>query len=53
MRSSVVAFASSLLAGSLLLSGCSIVSGGDDAPKAKKSSAAPSRGQLVRCTQRS
>ncbi|MFC5676613.1 ABC transporter family substrate-binding protein [Aeromicrobium endophyticum] len=41
MRPSVVAFASSLLAGSLLLSGCSIVSGGGDEPRPKKSSAAP------------
>jgi peptide/nickel transport system substrate-binding protein len=41
MRSSVVAFASSLLAGSLMLSGCSIVSGGDDEPQPKKSSPAP------------
>lgn len=42
MRSSVVAFASSLLAGSLMLSGCSIVSGGDDEPEPRKSIAAPS-----------
>jgi peptide/nickel transport system substrate-binding protein len=40
MRSPVVAFASSLLAGSLMLSGCSVVSGGDDEPAPKKTSSA-------------
>jgi peptide/nickel transport system substrate-binding protein len=41
MRSSLVALASSLLAGSLVLSGCSVVSGGDDKPQPKKTSSAP------------
>jgi peptide/nickel transport system substrate-binding protein len=36
MRSSVLAFASSLLAGSLMLSGCSLVSGSDDEPAPQK-----------------
>lgn len=41
MRSPLVAVASSLLAGSLVLSGCSLLSGGDDEPAPRVTTAAP------------